>query len=88
MKLLVTGICGTIGSVLARRLSEDHQLIGLDLRPSNEFETVVMDLTDSDALPDVFRGVDVVIHLAAERRHEPSIGWDLPVVGVGYAFRR
>ena len=77
MKLLVTGICGTIGSVLAQRLSEDHQLIGLDLRPSNEFETVVTDLADADALPNLFRGVDVVIHLAAERRHEPSIGWDL-----------
>ena len=77
MKIVVTGIAGTIGTLVARDLSRDHEVVGLDLRPSGEFQTHLVDLADGDALPALFRGTDVAIHLAAEPRHGPEIGWDV-----------
>ena len=77
MKIVITGIAGTIGSLIAGELSRDHEVIGLDLRPSDEFQVHLVDLADGDALPALFRGADVAIHLAAEPRHGPEIGWDV-----------
>ena len=77
MKIVITGIAGTIGTLVARELSRDHEVVGLDLRPSDEFETHLVDLADGDALPPLLRGADAAIHLAAEPRHGPEIGWDI-----------
>ena len=77
MKILITGIGGTIGSVIADALSERHEVTGIDIRPLERPGVVVADLTDIDAITPRFEGVDAVVHLAAERRHTPDIGWDL-----------
>ena len=77
MRIVITGIAGNIGTVVARDLARDHEVVGLDLRRSDEFDTHVVDLVDADALPAIFRGADAVIHLAADPRHGPEIGWDI-----------
>ena len=76
MKILITGISGTIGTFLAPALARDHDVYGIDLRPSDWPNAVQADLCDPAALPPVFEGVEVVVHLAAEPRHEIEIGWE------------
>ena len=76
MKILITGITGTIGSFLAPELARDHDVYGIDLLPSDWPNSTQADLCDPGALPPVFEGMDVVIHLAADPRHEVEIGWD------------
>ncbi|MDA1256564.1 MAG: NAD(P)-dependent oxidoreductase [Chloroflexi bacterium] len=77
MKILITGIGGTIGSVIADALSLRHEVTGIDIRPVDRPGVSVADLTDADQIAPLFKGVDAVVHLAAERRHTPDIGWDL-----------
>lgn len=77
LKILITGIGGTVGSVIADALSEHHEVTGIDIKPVNREGVSVADLTDIDAITPLFEGVDAVIHLAAEPRHTPDIGWDL-----------
>lgn len=77
MKILITGIGGTIGSVIADTLGKRHEVTGIDIRKLDRPGAVVADLTDADAITPLFEGVDAVVHLAAERRHTPDIGWDL-----------
>jgi len=76
MRILITGIAGTIGTILASDLEGDHEVHGLDVRPSDRPQTATIDLQDAPALAPAFRDMDVVIHLAADRRHEVEIGWD------------
>ena len=76
MKILITGIAGTIGTFLAPDLARDHDVYGVDLRPSDWTNSTQADLCDPDALPPIFEGMDVVIHLAADPRHEVEIGWE------------
>ena len=33
MRILVTGAAGLIGSAVARRLADEHEVVGIDLRP-------------------------------------------------------
>ncbi|HET6614221.1 MAG TPA: NAD-dependent epimerase/dehydratase family protein [Kofleriaceae bacterium] len=70
MKVLVTGVCGNIGRLVAARLlASDHQVIGIDRRPWPEAPAGV-DLFNLDirkrAAEDVFRRTrpDAVIHMA------------------------
>lgn len=88
MKILITGITGTIGSFLAPALARDHDVYGIDLRPSDWPNSTQADLCDPDALPPVFEGMDVVIHLAADPRHEVEIGWDELTKGITYLTQR
>ncbi len=76
MKILITGITGKIGRYLAPVLARDHEVHGIDILPSDWPNSTQADLCDPDALPPVFEGMDVVIHLAADPRHEVEIGWD------------
>ena len=46
MKILITGIGGTIGSVIADALSKQHEVTGIDIRSLERNGTVVADLTD------------------------------------------
>ncbi|MCY4412270.1 MAG: NAD-dependent epimerase/dehydratase family protein, partial [Caldilineaceae bacterium] len=64
MKVLLTGISGTIGSLLAPELGRDHEVSGVDLLPSDWPNATQADLCDPDALPPIFEGIDVVVHLA------------------------
>ena len=77
MKILITGVAGVVGTILAKELSSDHEVTGIDLRQSEVVETATVDLADAVAIAPSFAGVDAVIHLAAERRHEREIGWDI-----------
>ena len=76
MRILLTGISGTVGSLLAPELGRDHEVFGVDLRPSDWPNSTQADLCDPNALPPIFEGMDVVIHLAADPRHEVEIGWE------------
>jgi len=76
VKILITGISGYIGTLLAPELARDHDVSGIDLLPSDWPTAVQADLCDPDALPPIFAGIDVVLHLAADRRHEVEIGWE------------
>jgi nucleoside-diphosphate-sugar epimerase len=77
MKILITGIAGTVGTIVAERLSADHEISGIDIRNTDQFATRVLDLNDYDAIRPRFDGIDVVIHLAAEPGHGREIGWDV-----------
>ncbi len=77
MKILITGMAGTIGSILAPDLDCDHDVYGLDIRPSDRANTTQVDLCDAAELAPVFESMEVVIHLAADPRHAVGIGWDV-----------
>lgn len=77
--VLVTGVCGTVGSELLRQLSDLKcaRIIGIDNNETELFflgqryasraniDLFLGDLRDSEALARLFRGVDVVLHAAA-----------------------
>ncbi len=71
MRVVVTGGAGFIGSHVVDRLAaHSHAPVVFDLVPSphhlpGAFETVIGDITDSDAAGKALRGSDAVIHLAA-----------------------
>lgn len=76
-KILLTGGAGFIGSSLARRLADNNKLILFDAafdRKPLQFTNLVNhpnvklvqgDILDEDALRDVSRDVDMVVHMAA-----------------------
>ena len=76
-KVIVTGFGGRIGKVLRDHLGDKYEFSGIDRVPLDGLDSLTADLTDLDAIAPAFEGVDVVIHLAAEPRHTPDIGWDL-----------
>ena len=76
-KVLITGSGGRIGSIIRNALGDKYELSGVDRVAVQDFDSIVADLTDLDALSPAFQGKDVVVHLAAEPRHTPDIGWDL-----------
>ena len=49
-RILITGAAGYIGSQVARRLSQDHHVVGVDIRAddSADFPFFVMDIRDPD----------------------------------------
>ena len=67
-RILITGAAGYIGSQVARRLSQDHHVVGVDIRAddSADFPCFVMDIRDPD-LKHLIRehGIQQVVHLAA-----------------------
>ena len=76
MKVMITGITGVIGTSVADLIEDDHEVFGVDIRKSERANTTQMDLADSvDEVAKIFEGMDVVIHLAADPRHDPWIGW-------------
>jgi NAD+ dependent glucose-6-phosphate dehydrogenase len=64
--VLITGASGNLGNKLRRHLLGRYTLRLLDRRPKGKLPITVTDLsTWDDAWVDLFRGVDVVVHLAA-----------------------
>ncbi|MBA2561224.1 MAG: NAD(P)-dependent oxidoreductase [Propionibacteriales bacterium] len=67
MRLLVTGAAGHIGSVLSSRLSDQHVVRGLDLRPpAPDFpgDVVIGDCAEPEIAARGVENVDAVVHLA------------------------
>ena len=79
-RILVTGVCGTVGRELVRQLLADYatgELVGLDNNESdlffleNEYENYdnahffLADIRDGEKLARKMRGIDIVFHAAA-----------------------
>jgi uronate dehydrogenase len=67
MRVLITGVAGRIGSVLATGLAPRHDIRGLDLQePDAEFSAgvVVGDCADPEVAASAVDGMDAVVHLA------------------------
>lgn len=71
MRVLVTGAAGLIGSGVAARLRQDHDVTGLDLLPGPEVQVVgnCFDVADWRQAVGQF---DAVVHVAA--LHAPHVG--------------
>ncbi|HEX8918919.1 MAG TPA: NAD(P)-dependent oxidoreductase [Chloroflexota bacterium] len=93
--VLVTGADGRIGSSFARRASQRYRLrlmvqAGSDSREEIQAygEVIAADLVDLERLKEVCRGIDTVVHLAADP--QPSATWSsiLPnnIVGTYHMF--
>jgi len=91
MKILVTGGCGYVGSVLTENLLEakheiivvDNQWFGNYLKPNSKLINIKADIRDLDSIPMV--NVDVVIHLANIANDpavdlNPTLSWEVNVL--------
>jgi NAD+ dependent glucose-6-phosphate dehydrogenase len=75
--VLITGSSGRIGTILRRAFAGRYTVRGIDRVPTPGLaEALVTSLTDVAAIRPAFRGIDAVVHLAADPRHTPDIGWD------------
>lgn len=85
-RILITGAAGYIGRQLARRLSHQHQVIGVDIRVDDnaDFPFYQMDIRDPN-LGNVIRehGIQQVVHLAAvlEDSGDRARDYDIDVNG-------
>jgi NAD+ dependent glucose-6-phosphate dehydrogenase len=81
MRVLVTGAAGNLGQKAVAALSarDDTEVVAVDLEtPGGGGDVVRADLTTyDDAWAAVFRGCDVVLHLAGEQ--SPAADWDTVV---------
>jgi nucleoside-diphosphate-sugar epimerase len=91
MKILITGGCGYVGSVLTEHLlNENHEIIVIDnqwfgnhLKPHGNLENIKADIRDIDVIP--LKGVNVVIHLANIANDpavdlNPTLSWEVNVL--------
>ena len=69
MTVLITGGSGPVGTAIADHLSDQYELVNLDIRshPHPDVRTVEADATDYDAIRPHFEGVDDVVHLTRVR---------------------
>ena len=75
--IVITGSGGRVGSILRRAFAGRYRLRCVDRIPTpGAPEALVGSLTELDAILPVFEGADAVVHLAADPRHTPDIGWD------------
>ncbi len=87
-KVLITGIAGGIGRLVARRLMDDHQVIGIDQSPwhgaPDEIRVHVLDLRKRH-FEDIVRTEhpDTVVHMAFVRhfRGDPAVRHQVNVDG-------
>ncbi|CAM2138749.1 NAD-dependent epimerase/dehydratase [Pararobbsia alpina] len=91
MKILVTGGCGYIGTVLTGKLLEDGhtvtvvdtQWFGNHLKPHPQLTVLKQDTRDVDAIP--LEGVEAIIHLANIANDpgvelNPTLSWEVNVL--------
>ena len=66
-KILITGVSGLIGGLLARHLRNlgGYEITALNRRPVDDFQCVQADIADLDAIKPAFEGQDVVVHMSA-----------------------
>ncbi len=73
MKVGITGAEGRIGGYLRAGLTDTHHISSFSLTPQ-DFESTVVDISDTDAMNGVFSGLDAVIHLAGDP--SPAGSWE------------
>ena len=73
-KVLITGASGLVGGVLREGLKEAYHLSGVDRIDIPDFELLVADSTDLEAIKPAFEGKDVVIDLASSP--SDTIPWE------------
>jgi UDP-glucose 4-epimerase len=77
MKILVTGASGQLGSYLVEALSADHEITGLDLKPTAHpvkgAKHILGDIGDYRLSMNLCRGRDAVIHTAAQVSVDRSV---------------
>jgi len=91
MKILVTGGCGYVGTVLTNKLLEDgHEVCVIDtqwfgnhLKPHPKLEVLKEDVRNTDAIP--LKGVEAVLHLANIANDpgvelNPTLSWEVNVL--------
>jgi nucleoside-diphosphate-sugar epimerase len=91
MKILVTGGCGYVGTVLTNKLLEDgHEVCVIDtqwfgnhLKPHPKLEVQQEDVRNTDSIP--LKGVEAVLHLANIANDpgvelNPSLSWEVNVL--------
>ena len=69
-KVLVTGLAGKIGGIIRSNLSGKYSLSGLDLEGVPGFPTTTGNLSNLDEILPAFKGIDTVVHLAADPNHQ------------------
>jgi len=91
MKILITGGCGFVGTVLTEQLLRDgHQITVVDtqwfgnyLKPHPQLLVLKQDSRDDDSIP--FTGVEAIIHLANIANDpgvemNPTLSWEVNVL--------
>jgi nucleoside-diphosphate-sugar epimerase len=91
MKILVTGGCGYVGTVLTNKLLEDgHEVCVIDtqwfgnhLKPHPNLQVLKEDVRNTDAIP--LKGVEAVLHLANIANDpgvelNPTLSWEVNVL--------
>jgi dihydroflavonol-4-reductase len=84
--VLVTGATGFLGRHLLRRLSEEHDVIGMarNIPLHADFPHVRGDVTEPTSLAPALDGVEAVVHAAGNVSHLPADAgrtWDVHVKG-------
>ncbi len=75
--VVITGSSGRIGTILRQAFAGRYGLRSIDRVPTPGMPgALVASLTDLGAILPAFKGADAVVHLAADPRHTPDIGWD------------
>ena len=75
--VVITGSGGRIGTIIAQGFASKYRLRGVDRVPTPHMpDAAVASLTDLEAIAPAFTGAHAVVHLAADPRHTPEIGWD------------
>lgn len=64
MRILLTGSSGQLGSEIARQLSANHEIVGLDRLPG-EWTSQIGSITDRESIFALMQGIDAVIHTAS-----------------------
>lgn len=73
-KVLITGVSGLIGGLVLRDLSDKYEFSGLSRRPVWGIPHTQADITDFEKVRAASRGMDMVLHLAAETQDYDD--WD------------
>ena len=64
-KVLITGASGLIGGLTIAGLSDKYEFSGLCRRPVPGISCLQADINDAEAIKPAFKGMDMVLHLAA-----------------------
>ena len=74
-KVLITGVSGLVGNVLAKSLKQDYEITGVDLKECSQVPTVAADCSILQDILPVFSGIDTVIDLASNPSQYSA--WDV-----------